>query len=170
MLDQLKERLKQSGGKKEFVCKMRSCLSSFSPKVKLPDWNGLWTHFAREEGAREEAAMEEHTVSAPPLETQEFEEGDYVVSVTSKKRRRVLHRIGGCPHKPGQSYFRYNVWGQQLPTPDQYDDRCLKCWKTSERKMTSLAAGEQQLKTEGDSSSESEGSSSTVSESLSPLE
>ena len=70
--------------------------------------------FALDESAREESAMVEPAVSAPLPETQDFEEGDYVVSVTTKKRRRVLHRVGGCPHNPGQSYLRYNVWGSTI--------------------------------------------------------
>ncbi len=53
----------------------------------------------------------------------------YVVSISSGRRLRRLHKLGLCYRKPGIHYLRYEELGNVLPSPELYDDYCRDCWK-----------------------------------------
>eukprot|EP00971_Amphidinium_carterae_P266781 5291925-Amphidinium_carterae.1 len=60
----------------------------------------------------------------------DLELGCYVVSIVGAGIRR-LHRIGECRYLPGRDYLRYQVFGSDLPSPEQYHRVCRLCFRTS---------------------------------------
>ncbi len=66
--------------------------------------------------------------SEDELRTPQWENG-YIVSISSGRRVRRLHRLGLCHRRPGIHYHRYEEYGPKLPPPSQYNDYCKDCWK-----------------------------------------
>ena len=41
---------------------------------------------------------------------------------------RCLHYVGRCWRLPGRDIKKWNYYGQQQPSPSEYDHFCKHCW------------------------------------------
>ena len=67
--------------------------------------------------------------------------GDFVISLTGKRRLKRLHRFGWCWRKPGVDYEDYAV----IPPPlreEHYDVACKGCWAEEDTVKLLIAMGE----------------------------
>ncbi len=79
--------------------------------------------------AQEDRAITGH--SDEEVEAVTWSDG-YVVSISSNRRVRRLHKLGLCYRRPGVHYRRYEELGTELPGPDSYNEYCRDCWKAGE--------------------------------------
>ncbi len=81
----------------------------------------------------------------PEDKTVPIQERGYVVSLSTKTGFRRLHFAGACHRVPGVHYAAFEWLGAVLPTLDQYDDYCAKCWPQAppERSASATAPQEQ---------------------------
>ncbi len=78
--------------------------------------------------AEEAEGEKEQEDSGEELKAPRWENG-YIVSISSGRRVRRLHRLGLCHRRPGIHYHRYEEYGAKFPPPSQYNDYCKDCWK-----------------------------------------
>ena len=62
----------------------------------------------------------------------------FVVSITGKHERRVLHKLGACWRVPGLDYEHFEELGVEMPGGHLFDDYCRSCWKQGAAAPTSL--------------------------------
>ncbi len=72
-----------------------------------------------------------------------IQERGYVVSLSPKTGFRRLHFAGACHRVPGVHYAAFEWLGSVLPTLDQYDDYCAKCWPLAPPERRTSAAATQ---------------------------
>ncbi len=81
----------------------------------------------------------------PEDKTVPVQERGYVVSLSTKTGFRRLHFAGACHRVPGVHYAAFEWLGPVLPSADQYDDYCAKCWpQASPERSASAAASQEQ--------------------------
>ena len=51
----------------------------------------------------------------------------YVLSISSRSRRRCLDQIPGCWRRAGVDYKEYELL-HEMPSPSEYTDVCRQCW------------------------------------------
>ena len=51
----------------------------------------------------------------------------FVVSISTRSRRRCLHSIPGCWRRPGVDFKEYELL-HELPSASEYTDLCRQCW------------------------------------------
>lgn len=54
--------------------------------------------------------------------------GSYLVSIQARTKFRRLHKIGECWRRPGVDFLLFEVLGQELPQPSQYNAVCHHCF------------------------------------------
>ncbi len=74
-----------------------------------------------------------------------MQERGYVVSLSPKTGFRRLHFAGACHRVPGVHYAAFEWLGTVLPTLDQYDDYCAKCWPQAPPERSAGATAPQDL-------------------------
>ena len=63
---------------------------------------------------------------------QQDEPKGYVICITNKTSTRRLHLLGACWRIPGISYRQFELMGEEMPDPQQYNAICGDCWKKKE--------------------------------------
>jgi hypothetical protein len=58
----------------------------------------------------------------------DWEEDDYVVSISDKRRQTRIHRVGWCYRKPGVHYGEWRRLTPDQVTAGSYDMYCKDCF------------------------------------------
>ena len=90
-----------------------------------------------------------------PEASQEDAAKGYVICITNKTSTRRLHRAGACWRVPGIHYRKYEILGEEMPPPSEYNAICSDCWR-SPKGASAAAAGEAVSSSGSSSSSQSD--------------
>ena len=101
--------------------------------------------------------------------TADLAEGTFVVSTTSRGKRRSLHRIGRCWRKPGLHYRFFHVLDEaetlEAINKDRYDRICLDCYPKVKGSSSVQGAGSELGEAPLDEETDAESYSSSCSSS-----
>ena len=99
----------------------------------------------REEPAKKGKKVQVLAKAKPKAKMKKVEDypeiGDFVISLTGKRKLRRLHRVGCCWRTPGVDYEDYVV----IPPPlraEHYDVACKGCWAEEATVKSLITLGE----------------------------